>query len=905
MSNFNDRLRESLGHAFTIERELGGGGMSRVFLAQETALNRRVVVKVLAPELAEGLSSERFAREIAMAATLQDPHIVPVLTAGGGDMLPWYTMPFIEGESLRARLAEGVLPRADALRILREVAMALEYAHGRGVIHRDIKPENILLAGRTAVVTDFGIAKAVSAARTATRAPADGRSAAALTRAGQSLGTPAYMAPEQAAGDHVDHRADLYAWGVLAYELLAGRHPFADRQTVQQLIAAHLSVTPPALETLASGVPPAVSALVMRCLAKEPELRPASASDVIEQLDAAMSAGAVGAITAPSSVSTTTARRSTRLVVGAALALVLGAASWYSARSAGNGDGAPAGRLAVLAFENLGDSADAYFADGMTDAIRGKLTAVGRVEVIARASSRLYAGSTKSPKEIAGELGARYLLTGTVRFAPGPNGSKRVQVSPALVEIGDDGAAKNRWEQPFNADVADVFTVQGEIAAKVADAMRVALDPAGRTRLARAVTRNPDAYDAYLRAEAAWDAGGRTDFTSLQRARPLYIAALALDSGMVEAWGALSRVNGFLYANTLPVDSLRVGAKEAAKRALQLDPQGVDGHRAMGSYYRTVEPDLLKARESLEQARRAAPQDVNVASDLSNIASDLGIFDEALAFSNTARALDPRNARVLQTRSRILLRVARLDEAREAAVAGLALSPTNLQLHQLRVMVELARGDLAAARTAVSAAFRDAPRDRVLAQFGNYWDMGWVLTGDDERDLLALTREAFGGGASSWLTVHATQRAWRGDSAGARAAADSAWPLRAAEVAAVPGDAQRQALLGLMLAHAGRSAEAVKAVQAAMTLVNANPQARASLISSYTVYTAARASLAAGDRALAFALLRDARERHYLANPAWVRLDPSWRSALQDPGFEQALRGDAGLGTDPTRGGGG
>ena len=239
LDSIRDQLQSALGDAYILGRELGGGGMSRVFVAEETALGRQVVVKVLSADLLEGLSADRFTREIRLAATLQEPHIVPLLAAGvtpGG--LPYYTMPFVRGESLRARLGRGPLARGEAAHILRDIACALAYAHTQGVVHRDIKPENILLHEGTAVVTDFGIAKAMRASK------APQPTGGTLTSIGTSIGTPAYMAPEQAAGDHVDHRADLYAWGVVAYELLAGRHPFAERKTAQQLVAAHIAEHP-------------------------------------------------------------------------------------------------------------------------------------------------------------------------------------------------------------------------------------------------------------------------------------------------------------------------------------------------------------------------------------------------------------------------------------------------------------------------------------------------------------------------------------------------------------------------------------------------------------------------------------------------------------------------------------
>src|SRR5688572_30148123 len=227
MADLRARLQGLLNTDYTLERELGGGGMSRVFVANERKLGRRVVIKVLTPELAATLSTERFQREIQVAASLQQANIVPVLTAGEADGMPWFTMPFVEGESLRARLTRGPLSEREAISVLRDVARALIYAHERGIVHRDIKPDNVLISGEAAVVTDFGIAKAISAARTN-----GDRNATGITQVGTSLGTPAYMAPEQAAGDpDMDHRADIYAFGCLAFELLAGRPPFTDTST--------------------------------------------------------------------------------------------------------------------------------------------------------------------------------------------------------------------------------------------------------------------------------------------------------------------------------------------------------------------------------------------------------------------------------------------------------------------------------------------------------------------------------------------------------------------------------------------------------------------------------------------------------------------------------------------------
>ncbi|PYO94916.1 MAG: hypothetical protein DMD60_14035 [Gemmatimonadetes bacterium] len=299
MSDLRDRLQSALGDSYRIERELGGGGMSRVFLAQEVRLGRQVVVKVLPPELAAGVSAERFEREIRLAAALQHPHIVPLLTAGSQGDLLYYVMPHIAGESLRARIAhERELPVGDTVRILRDVCDALAYAHGHGIVHRDVKPDNVLLSGKHALVTDFGVAKAVSSSS----------GGATLTSLGMALGTPAYMAPEQAAGDpNVDHRADVYAVGALGYELLAGRPPFSGLSP-QGMLAAQVTATPDPVTQHRATVPPALAALIMRCLAKHPADRPQSAEELLGQLEAmATPTGGITPEQAPPGISSGTA----------------------------------------------------------------------------------------------------------------------------------------------------------------------------------------------------------------------------------------------------------------------------------------------------------------------------------------------------------------------------------------------------------------------------------------------------------------------------------------------------------------------------------------------------------------------------------------------------------------------
>jgi hypothetical protein len=313
-SNLFDHLQAALGAAYRLERELGGGGMSRVFLATETALERYVVIKVLLPELAASVSVDRFRREIMMGARLQHPLIVPLLSAGEIDGLPYFTMPFISGESLRVKLARtGELPVNEAVRILRDIVTALGYAHENSVVHRDVKPDNVLLSGGVAVMTDFGVARALSHS---TQVSLPG-----LTSRGMALGTPNYMAPEQASGDpQIDHRADIYAVGVVAYEMLAGHTPFAGR-TTQAVLAAHVVEAPDPVDRLRPTLPPPLATLVMRCLAKRAADRPQSAAELLQVLDALGTPSGGIEQTTVTAIDHRGARRQRALLLGAGVAI--------------------------------------------------------------------------------------------------------------------------------------------------------------------------------------------------------------------------------------------------------------------------------------------------------------------------------------------------------------------------------------------------------------------------------------------------------------------------------------------------------------------------------------------------------------------------------------------------------
>lgn len=691
-----DELQAALGAAYTLDRELGGGGMSRVFVARDVALGRDVVVKVLAPDLSEGLSAERFAREIRLAAALQDPHIVPLLSAGAtANGLPYYTMPFVRGASLRERVTARSMPLAEATRILRDIALALQYAHEQGVVHRDIKPENVLLAGSSAVVTDFGIAKALSVSRTNART--------ALTQRGTALGTPAYMAPEQAVGDEADARTDVYAWGVIAYELLVGAHPFASRTTAQQLIAAHIAETPAPLAP--ADIPPALAGLVMRTLEKEPGKRPQSAQELVDTIDAL---GVSGSYASSQTADTTRQHagapsrfsRSARAVLAAVCALLAGGAFWQMSRNSNSANASarttPDERtmIAVLPFENIGADDQAIFTDGLTDAVTSKLSGLSGLGVIDRRSALQYKLSTKPAKQIGRELGVRYLVQGVVRWVRDAAGAWRAQVTPSLVNTASGVTEWTGTAAVITPD--DPFTAQGTIASDVAKELQIELAPSDRAGLARRFTDNPQAFAAYQRGRAILDLAMNSSASSSPaawaRAAAEFERAVALDSSLHSAWGflAYSRYIGATYSanDGRAVSRARAVIRLAEQKAPD-DPQLLLTVAVSRIY---SDEDTAGVAELLSRALRNAPNDADVLARVSTFPMVLG-KERSFDLARQAAILDPRSSYIL-----ILAAVAALETHNPTGVnhytdALLALDSANPTAWTMKVRALALQGD--------------------------------------------------------------------------------------------------------------------------------------------------------------------------------------------------------------------
>ena len=597
-----------------------------------------------------------------------------MLSAGQtASRLPYFTMPFVRGESLRARIMQGPVPLEESLSILHDVARALAYAHGQGIVHRDIKPENILLSEGTAVVTDFGIAKAVQAARTATPPGGGGRGEGGggggggggglITQPGDNVGTPMYMSPEQAAGDPAtDQRADIYAWGVVAYELISGKHPFAEHRTPQAILTAQMSDTPPPITATNSRVPRSIADLVMRCLSKTAATRPATGTELLAALDDP-STGMFPRIDGD-----WRRRRGALIATLVVLLMLVGGAAVWRARAASTRPPL----IAVLPFETEGPGADSSFADGLRDAVSGKLARLTGLSVIDRKSVLSLAASPGTSAQQAGKsLGADYVLGATVRWARGADGQPRVRVSPTLIRVSD---GTTRWAgEPEIVSPADPFTIQANVATRVAEALDVVMVARERTTMARRATSDTGAFAAVIRGKRISEENRSSSYWENEKALRYFESAYERDPDYADALG--------LAGQTMAAMSYSGGRKMLdsasvlAQRALQMDPTQVNAVATLAfrGFNRPAE-----ALAILRRAVRANPSSIELLAYEQRALVFVG--DSAGAWEAVQRIvpLAPASKSVLATCFNTALALRRYDDAADLVTRARALDPAAL-----------------------------------------------------------------------------------------------------------------------------------------------------------------------------------------------------------------------------------
>ncbi|MGK2963251.1 MAG: protein kinase domain-containing protein [Gemmatimonadaceae bacterium] len=659
-----DRLRGALSSTYLIDRELGRGGMATVYLAQDGKHERLVALKVLHPDLAASLGPDRFLREIKLAARLNHPHILPLHDSGEADGFLYYVMPYVEGESLRERLdREQHLSVEEAVHHGRAIASALDYAHRQGVVHRDIKPENVMLYEGEAMVMDFGIAKAVSAAGSET-----------LTQTGMMIGTPAYVSPEQAAGEiNLDGKSDQYSLACMVYEMLTGERPFAGA-TPQAVMAKRFTEMPRSPRSIRNTIPESVEKAVTKAMSTDSSGRYSTAAQFGQAL-------ASGSLVTPTDTAT------------------LPHATVSAAKS-----------VAVLPFTNMSaDPENEYFTDGMAEEIISALTKIQSLRVTSRTSSFVFKGKSEDIGDIGRKLKVSTVLEGSVRKL-----GNKLRVTAQLVNVAD---GSNLWSERYDREIEDIFAIQDDISSSIVKALRVILTEGEKKQIAKARTENVQAYDYYLRGRQYFHQLRRK---SLEYARQMFNKAIEIDPEYARAYAGVADSCSMLYTYFDAREFNLRQADIASKKALALEPDLAEAHVARGlavslrkqfdeaeqefDTAMKLDPKLFEAPywygralqsagkfedavKMFERASHLRPEDYQAPGFAAQAYGSLGLVDErdvglrrALKLMEDRLELNPDDARAANLAAAFLARLGDLTKAVEYADRSLAIDPDDPML---------------------------------------------------------------------------------------------------------------------------------------------------------------------------------------------------------------------------------
>jgi serine/threonine protein kinase/Tfp pilus assembly protein PilF len=678
-----------VGGRYRIEQEVGRGGMAVVYRAHDTRHDRPVALKVLHPEIAAALGTTRFFQEIRLAARLNHPHIITLHDSGEMDGTLYYVMPFIDGPNLRARLdREGRLPADEAVDLAQQIAGALDYAHRLGVVHRDIKPENVMLYEGEALVADFGIAKAVSAA-----------GGANLTRTGIAIGTPAYMSPEQAAGEtELDGRSDEYSLGCVLYEMLTGEPPFT-ASTAQALIAKRFTDTPRSVSAIVPAIPEYVAQAVRRALSRDAKDRFATAAELSVALERKQRKG--GADEKPS--------------------------------------------IAVLPFSNMStDPENEFFSDGIAEEIINALTKVQALEVVSRTSAFAFKGKNLDMREIGRQLGVKTLLEGSVRKA-----GNRLRVTAQVIDV-DTGY--HLWSERFDREMADVFAIQDEIAENIVKALRVVLSKREESAIKAARTSNVRAYEYYLRGRHLYHQWRRE---SWEGADDMFRRAIALDPEYALAYTGLADSSAIRYMYFSGGEEALQQADAASRRAVDLDPTLAEAHAARGLTL-SCQKRFDEAEQELKTAMELDPTLYEAPYYYGRILQMQGRLEEAVGYFDRAASLREDDFQAAGLAHTIYRGAGRIEEMKraakrcvDAAKRAIAVNPGDSRALQMGALALQSLGETAMSKEWADRAIEVDPNE--ISTLYNVACL-FAITGEPEKALDLLDRAVvLGWSRPEWL----------------------------------------------------------------------------------------------------------------------------------------------------------
>jgi len=873
---------------YEIVAPLGAGGMGEVYRAKDSRLGRDVAIKVLPAEFAADPDRlHRFEQEARAVAALNHPNIVALYDIGTHEGVPYIVTELLEGESLRDKLTGSPLPPRKVLGVAIQAASGLAAAHEKGVVHRDVKPENLFvtLDGHVKIL-DFGVAKLRPGAKVTSGEPAP--TVVGGTEPGLVMGTAAYMSPEQARGQAVDHRSDIFSLGCVLYEMVTGRRAFAGA-TAADTMAAILTEEPPEASSLAAAVPPALSRVVTHCLEKRPEDRFSSASDLAFDLQAVL-ADTAGARATPGRSRLNKRRVLALALAGTALVAAVVGLLVVKVKPAGPRAGPAAlTKVVVLPFENLGSPEDAYFAAGMAEEITSRLANVQGLGVISRTSAVGYDRKGKTIKQIGADLGVDYVLEGSVRWEHGQGHESRVRITPQLIRVTDD---THVWSDRYERVLADVFAIQSEVAESAVKAMGVTLVPREQIALKEVSTSDMEAYDLFLRGRQ-FDSHGyaRRD---IEGAVQMYQAAVERDPRFAQALAGLAQANLLMYWEYFDRTRERLTrAKEAAERSVQLRPDLADSHIALGYYYYHGMVDYPRALDEFGAALEIQPNSIEATAGVAYVLRRQGRWAEAAVTLSRAVELDPKNSSRLFDVAIDCLTARRYADANRACVRTIALNPQWARVYAARAWIQLVwRGDVAEAQAVLDEAGRVA---------GLADDQGHIVYYSVE---FALVRRDYQG-ALRRLQVEARSaienqeryepisllrgrvQTLAGQHELARRSFEAARLDLEQRVRTDPDDHRFHGSLGIAYAGLGRPEDAVREARVACDLM---PTSRDSLKAIGPMWDLATVYAMVGRAAEAIAALDG-----LLAYSGWfsahvLRLEPTWDPLRSDPRFQALLR---------------